>query len=64
MAGGAAILIEGGSIIGQLPNTAGAGDQFGLVLPQASPLTARVTAAVDALRANGTLDALADKWLA
>lgn len=56
--------LEGGSIIGQLPKTAAAGDQFGLVLPKGSPLTARVTAAVDALRENGTLDALADEWLA
>lgn len=57
--------LEGGSIIGQLPQAKGAvGDQFGLVLAKGSPLTAKVTAAVDALRANGTLDALADEWLA
>lgn len=57
--------LEGGSIIGQLPKTAGTtGDQFGLVLAKGSPLTAKVTAAVDALRDNGTLDALADEWLA
>lgn len=57
--------LDGGSIIGQLPKTAGTtGDQFGLVLAKDSPLTADVTAAVDALRADGTLDALADEWLA
>ncbi|PPL20146.1 ABC transporter substrate-binding protein [Microterricola pindariensis] len=56
--------LEGGSIIGQLPEAAGTGDEFGLVLAKDSPLTAKVTAAVDALRENGTLDALADEWLA
>lgn len=50
-------------ILGQLPATVG-GDQFGLVLAKDSPLTAQVTAAVDALRANGTLDAIAQQWLA
>ena len=53
-----------GRIIGQLPQGDGAGDKFGLVLANDSPLTAPVTAAVDALRENGTLQALADEWLA
>ena len=39
------------------------GDQFGLVLAKDSPLTAQVTAAVDALREDGTLDELASEWL-
>lgn len=52
-----------GVIVGQLPSTGG-GDAFGLVLAKDSPLTAEVTAAVDALRANGTLQAIADEWLA
>ena len=53
-----------GVIVGQLPNPEGTnGDQFGLVLAKDSPLTAKVTAAVDALRADGTLDELATKWL-
>jgi polar amino acid transport system substrate-binding protein len=57
--------IDGGKIVGQLPKTSGeSGDQFGLVLPKDSPLTDDVTAAVDALRDNGTLDALAAQWLA
>jgi polar amino acid transport system substrate-binding protein len=55
--------LTGGLIIGQLPE-AGKGDEFGLVLPKDSPLTADVTAAVDALRADGTLQAIADEWLA
>lgn len=54
--------LDGGQIIGQLPGTEGA-DQFGLVLAKDSPLTADVTAAVDALRADGTLDELAAEWL-
>lgn len=33
------------------------------MLAKDSPLTGKVTAAVDALRENGTLDELAAKWL-
>lgn len=39
-------------------------DAFGLVLAKDSPLTAAVSAAVDALRDDGTLARLADTWLA
>jgi polar amino acid transport system substrate-binding protein len=56
--------LDGGKIIGQLPKKAGTGDQFGLVLAKGSPLTKKVTAAVDALRTDGTLDTLATTWLA
>ncbi|MBX3098227.1 MAG: amino acid ABC transporter substrate-binding protein [Salinibacterium sp.] len=57
--------LTGGLIIGQLPLSDGkSGDEFGLVLPKDSPLTAKVTAAVDALRANGTLADIAAQWLA
>jgi polar amino acid transport system substrate-binding protein len=53
-----------GVLVGQLPTPDGeSGDQFGLVLAKDSPLTEKVTAAVDALRADGTLDDLATKWL-
>ena len=55
--------LDGGKIIGQLPATSGGGDAFGLVLAKGSPLTADVTAAVDALRERGTLDELATEWL-
>ena len=51
-----AVELEGGEIVGQLPETSAGGDQFGLVLEKDSPLTERVTAAVDALREDGTLD--------
>ncbi len=55
--------LDGGTIVGQLPATSDGGDAFGLVLAKDSPLTADVTAAVDALRENGTLDELAAEWL-
>lgn len=54
--------LEDGVLVGQLP----AGDnpdQFGLVLDKGSDLTAAVTAAVDALRENGTLADLEAQWL-
>lgn len=54
--------LDGGVIVGQLPDSAG-GDQFGLVLDKGSALTAPVSAAVDALAADGTLDGLQSTWL-
>ncbi len=54
--------LDGGILLGQLPDSAG-GDEFGLVLDQGSALTAPVTDAVDALRADGTLDDLQATWL-
>jgi polar amino acid transport system substrate-binding protein len=54
--------IDGSTIIGQLPVT-GQPEQFGLVLDHGSSLTSCVTQAVDALRADGTLDALQKQWL-
>ena len=58
-----AATVKDAVLVGQLPN-AGTAEQFGLVLTKGSKLTAQVSAAVDALRKNGTLKALADKWLA
>ncbi|MCI4659958.1 amino acid ABC transporter substrate-binding protein [Cryobacterium algoricola] len=49
---------------GATPGTQAGTDAFGLVLAKDSPLTAAVSAAVDALRADGTLANLADTWLA
>lgn len=54
--------LDGGVVVGQFADTSG-GDQFGLVLPKGSALTAAVTGAVDALRADGTLGSLAKTWL-
>ena len=58
-----AVELTGGLIIGQLAASTG-GDAFGLVLAKDSPITAAVTAAVDALRASGRLQEIADEWLA
>jgi polar amino acid transport system substrate-binding protein len=55
--------LDDGVIIGQLPESSGEGDAFGIVLPKDSALTTDVTAAVDALREDGTLDELAAEWL-
>lgn len=54
--------LDGGLLLGQLPDSAG-GDEFGLVLDKDSALTDAVTAAVDALRADGTLADLESQWL-
>jgi len=54
--------LKNGLIVGQFAPEAGS-DQFGLVLTKGSALTSTVSAAVDALRANGTLKAIAAKWL-
>ena len=58
-----AATVKDAVLVGQLP-ASGQAEQFGLVLTKGSPLTAKVSAAVDALRKNGTLAKLADKWLA
>jgi polar amino acid transport system substrate-binding protein len=55
--------LEGGLIVGSLPDVDGDTDEWGLLLAKDSPLTDEVTAAVDALRADGTLDALVAEWL-
>lgn len=58
-----AVELDGGIILGQLDG-AEAGDSFGLVLDKDSPLTAAVTAAVDALRESGKLAEIEQEWLA
>jgi polar amino acid transport system substrate-binding protein len=57
-----AVEVENGIIVGQLPAD-GAGDNFGLLLAKDSPLTKCVSGAVDALKADGTLDQIAATWL-
>ena len=54
--------VSGSTIVGQLP-ARGKPEQFGLVLSKGSSLTQCVSSAVNALRANGTLSALEQKWL-
>lgn len=56
--------LDNGVIVGQLPAQDEAGDQFGFVLDKGNSLTPCVSGAVDALREDGTLDALAEEWLA
>jgi polar amino acid transport system substrate-binding protein len=60
----AAAEIDGGLIVGQLPNSADTKEQLGYLLAKGSPLTTCVTQAVDALKADGTLAKLQDQWLA
>ncbi len=56
------VYIENSFIVGELP-AAGVPDEWGLLLPKDSPLTAAVTAAVDELRADRTLEQITDEWL-
>ncbi len=52
------------TIVGQIPATAGAAtEQFGIVLDKGSPLTRCVSAAVDELRADGSLERIQQEWL-
>jgi polar amino acid transport system substrate-binding protein len=59
----AAAELDGGVVVGQLPPSGTAPEQFGFVLEKGSPLTSCVTQAVDALRADDTLDTLQEQWL-
>ncbi|AZS70674.1 amino acid ABC transporter substrate-binding protein [Streptomyces lydicus] len=56
--------VKDAEVVGQFAATGAAEEQFGLVLDKESRITGCVTAAVDALRKNGTLAALEKKWLA
>lgn len=55
--------LDDAKIVGQLPQTSGTPEQFGMVLDKGSSLTSCVSKAVDALRSDGTLDKLVDQWL-
>lgn len=46
-------------VVAQFPS----GEEYGGVLPKGSALLAKVDAAIKKLKADGTLDALAEKWL-
>ena len=54
--------IDGGVILGQIEPT-GEVEQFGAVLPKGSPITGCISQAVDALKADGTLEKLQTEWL-
>jgi polar amino acid transport system substrate-binding protein len=55
--------LDAGVLIGQLPAADGISDEWGLLLDKDSDLTADVTAAVDAITADGTLAAITEQWL-
>ncbi|NLE99221.1 MAG: amino acid ABC transporter substrate-binding protein [Propionibacterium sp.] len=56
------VYIEDSFIVGELP-AAGIPDEWGLLLSKDSPLTDKVTAALDELREDGTLAEITDEWL-
>jgi polar amino acid transport system substrate-binding protein len=58
-----AVQIEDGAIVGQFP-TVGAQEYFGMVFTEGNPLVECVNQALDELRADGTLDAIQQEWLA
>ena len=58
-----AVEIEGSVIVAQFATPASAPDEFGLLFADGNPLRSCVNVALGALRAAGTLDALADQWL-
>jgi polar amino acid transport system substrate-binding protein len=53
--------VEDATIVGQF--AAPGGDEWGTVQARGSPLTACISSAVEALRADGTLDRLAEQWM-
>ena len=55
--------LDNGVLIGQLPAADGISDQWGVVLTKGSVLTGPVTKAIDALKADGTLDTITSTWL-
>ncbi|MFF9119586.1 ABC transporter substrate-binding protein [Streptomyces massasporeus] len=55
--------ITDATIVGQFPHQGGTPEQFGLVLDKGSALTSCVSRAVDALREDGTLAKIEQRWL-
>ncbi|MDR0857571.1 MAG: transporter substrate-binding domain-containing protein [Oscillospiraceae bacterium] len=55
--------IQNGVIVGRLAGSENAGEGYGLLLEKGSPLTAPLSEAIDALAADGTIDALSVEWL-
>lgn len=50
-------------VVGQFPSIEGEQEQFGLTFEKGNALVACVDQAIEAMRADGTLDALKDEWL-
>ncbi len=59
----AAAEVDNGIIVGQFENRDVNDKGAGLLLAKDSPITASVTAALDAIRTSGELQAIQDKWL-
>jgi polar amino acid transport system substrate-binding protein len=57
-----AVQVENSTILGQFPST-GAREHFGMVLQKGSPLTGCVNRALAALKKNGTLQRIQQRWL-
>jgi polar amino acid transport system substrate-binding protein len=60
----AAVEVPKGLIVGQIDGSSAGDKGFGLLLSKNNPITSCVSKAVDAIRDNGTLQAITDKWLA
>ncbi len=56
-----AVQVTDGIVVGQFP--APGGDQWGALLEKDSPLTACISAAIDALRSSGELPAIEKQWM-
>jgi polar amino acid transport system substrate-binding protein len=55
--------IPGSVLVGQFPRLAGTTESFGVLLAKNNPLTPCVSAAVEQMYADGTLDKIAEQWL-
>jgi len=58
-----AVEIPNSSVVGQFPADPANPEQFGLLLEQDSPLVDCVNRAIEALKADATLQAIQDQWL-
>jgi polar amino acid transport system substrate-binding protein len=56
------VQLSNGTIVGVLPSASGT-EHFSMVLQQGSALTQCVNGALSALRADGTLAQIQDRWL-
>jgi polar amino acid transport system substrate-binding protein len=59
-----AVEIPQGTIVGQFQATSGDPEEFGLLFAKGNSLVACTNQAIDALKADGTLDQIESKWLA
>jgi polar amino acid transport system substrate-binding protein len=55
--------LDGAKLVGQFEPRTGESEEFGLLLDKDSALTPCVSAAVDALKDDGTLEKLQQQWL-